>query len=128
TDSASRFEFEVQGDLLISRQRFWDVKTVESWVALCDRVLAEHRGAFAILDTTQGMEISAEARRRLAKEFRERQLNLCVVVGASLPTRALFTLGARAISILRGRPARICFADTLGQAQALVAQTRAKRT
>ena len=82
--------------------------------------------AFAIMDMSQGIVIETAARRRVAQGFRERQLDLLVVVGANLPTRALFTLVSRAIAILRGRPASLVFASTLSEGWTLVDVKRSR--
>lgn len=121
-------DVQVDGDLLISRQRNWVLADVEAWLDLIQRVRQEQGRVFAILDARQGLAIAAAPRRRLVDGLSQHPMDLCVVVGDSLTTQAVVMLAARALSLLRKRPANLCFAGSLEQASELIAAARARLT
>lgn len=115
---------QVVGDLLIAAQQCWALEDVETWLRLIEQVLKDHGCAFAILDTRQGLAIASAPRRRLVEGLRHQPLNLCVVLGSSLTSRALVMLAARALTLLRKRPANLRFATSMEEAMQLIAAER----
>ncbi len=117
---------QVVGDLLIAAQQLWIMEDVETWLGLIAQVQKEHGSAFAILDARQGLTIASAPRRRLVEGLRHQPLNLCVVLGSSLTSRALVMLAARALTLLRKRPANLRFASSMEEAMQLIAAERAR--
>lgn len=118
---------EVDGDtVFLNRQSAWTASNVGGFLALLEQIRADHGCVFAVSDVSEGLSISADARKRIAAWSRDHTLDATVMVKATIAARAVVILLMRGAQLLSGKTAPVYFASTQEEALAIVDRERAR--
>ncbi len=96
----------------------------QQWCQIADRLIAEHGHLFTISDLSSGGSLPAETRQHISQWPNVVHVRGAAVFGAGLVVSVVFSMIARAITLLRQHSPPTLIAKTEGEARAWVAELR----